>query len=139
MKLRSEADNWMEQFEDLQLKKEVLTEEKNALERQMRMATKEIRSLKELLNQKEVYARELVQTLTQAQEDLRASADKIQFLESYFAPLKTSFDASEAEKEELRAEVDQWEKDYEALEDKLSLDVSWAFLNTRFETLIEDN
>ncbi|XP_075094114.1 chloride channel protein CLC-e isoform X3 [Nicotiana tabacum] len=169
--LRTEADNWKEQFEGLQLEKEVPAEEKNALEQQMRViaselavekasssqvgkdkyilessfaeqlskATEEIRSLKELLNQKEVYARELVQTLTQVQEDLRASTYKIQFLESSLASLKTAYDASEAEKEELRAEIYQWEKDYEILEDNLSLDVSWAFLNTRLETLVEAN
>ncbi|XP_070036501.1 uncharacterized protein [Nicotiana tomentosiformis] len=100
-------------------------------------ATEEIRSLKELLNQKEAYAGDLVQMLTQTQEDLRASTDKIQFLESSLAPLKTSYKASEAEKEELKTEIEQWEKDYEALEDQLTLGVSWAFLNTLFETLTE--
>ncbi|XP_070048929.1 tropomyosin-2-like [Nicotiana tomentosiformis] len=168
IELRTEVDNWKEQFEGLQLKKEVLAEEKNALEQQMRMvsaelavekssssqvgkdkdilespfakqlskATEEIRSLKELLNQKEIYAGELVQTLTQAQEYLRISTHKIQFLKSSLAPLKTTYEASEAENEELRAEIDQWQKDYEALEDNLSLDVSW---NTRLEILIEAN
>ncbi|XP_070037177.1 uncharacterized protein [Nicotiana tomentosiformis] len=158
-----------EQFKGLQLEKEVLAEEKNALEQQAKMvaaelaiekassnqvgkdkdilessfaeqfskATKEIRGLKELLNQKETYAGELVQSLTQTQEDLRASSDKIKFLESSLAPLKTAFDASKVEKEELKAEIDQREKDYEALEDKLTLNLSWAFLNTRLETLIE--
>nr|XP_033511460.1 uncharacterized protein LOC117276223 [Nicotiana tomentosiformis] len=132
-----EADNWKGQFEVLQLEKEVLAEEKNALEQQMKMiaaelaiekasssqvgkdkdilessfteqlskATEKIRSLKEFLNQKEVYAGELVQTLTQTQEDLRTSTDKIQFLERSLAPLKTAYDAFEAEKEELRAEI----------------------------------
>nr|XP_009784780.1 PREDICTED: uncharacterized protein LOC104233148 isoform X2 [Nicotiana sylvestris] len=89
---RIKADNWKDQFEGLQLEKEVLAEEKNALEQQMRVIaaelaiektsssqvgkdkdilesffveqlskeTEEIRSLKELLNQKEVYAGELV-------------------------------------------------------------------------------
>nr|XP_016496398.1 PREDICTED: uncharacterized protein LOC107815343 [Nicotiana tabacum] len=61
--------------------------------------------------------------LTQAQEDLRVSKIKIQFLESFLAPLKTTYEAPEAEKEELKAEIEQWEKDYEALEDKSSLDV----------------
>ncbi|XP_016442101.1 uncharacterized protein LOC107767575 isoform X2 [Nicotiana tabacum] len=89
---RIKADNWKDQFEGLQLEKEVLAEEKNALEQQMRVIaaelaiektsssqvgkdkdilesffveqlskeTEEIRSLKELLNQKEVYEGELV-------------------------------------------------------------------------------
>lgn len=41
------------------------------------------------------------------------------------------------EKDELKAEIEQWEKDYEALEDKAAVDVSWAFLNTRLEILTE--
>lgn len=46
-----------------------------------------------------------------------------------------SYEAFEAKKEDLRDEVDQLEKDYEALEDKLTLGVSWASLNIRLETL----
>ncbi|XP_070054005.1 uncharacterized protein [Nicotiana tomentosiformis] len=124
---RTEVDNWKGQFEGLQLEKEVLAEEKNALEQQMKMiaaklaiekasssqvgkdkdildssfaeqlskATEEIRSLKELLNQKEVYGGKLVQTLTQTKEDLCVSTDKIQFLERSLAPLKTAYDASQ--------------------------------------------
>ncbi|XP_070049819.1 uncharacterized protein [Nicotiana tomentosiformis] len=139
IELCTEADNWREQFEGLQLEKGVLAEEKRALEQQMKMvsaelevlkssssqvekdkdrlessfaeqlskATEEIRSLKELLNQKEVYVGELVQSLTQAQEDLRASSGKIQFLESSLAYLKKAYEASEAKKEELRAEIEQ--------------------------------
>jgi len=41
------------------------------------------------------------------------------------------------EKDELRAEVEQRGKYYESLEDKAVVDVSWAFLNTRLETLME--
>lgn len=52
-------------------------------------------------------------------------------------PLKVSYDAAEAEKESLRAEVEQFKMDYEALVDKLTLDVSWAYLCTRLETLTE--
>nr|XP_033509339.1 uncharacterized protein LOC117274216 [Nicotiana tomentosiformis] len=73
---------------------------------QLSKATEEMRSLKEFLNKKKVYAGELVQTLTQAQEDLCASTDKIQFLESSLAPLKTTYEASKAEKEELKAEIE---------------------------------
>ncbi|XP_070012265.1 uncharacterized protein [Nicotiana sylvestris] len=43
---------------------------------QLYKASEENRELKALLSQKEVYAGELVQSLTQAQEDLRVSADK---------------------------------------------------------------
>nr|XP_009761665.1 PREDICTED: uncharacterized protein LOC104213816 [Nicotiana sylvestris] len=104
---------------------------------QLSKATKEIKGLKELLNQKEIYVGELVQTLTQAQEDLRASSYNVQFLERSLAPLKASYDASLIERETLKAEIEQWERDYEPLEDKSTLDVSWAFLNMRIETLIE--
>lgn len=90
-----------------------------------------------MLNQKEFYAGELGQTLTQAQEDLRTCSDKVQFLEKTFAPLKASYDASLTKREEFEAKIEQWEKDYEALEDKSPLDVSWAFLNMRLETLME--
>ncbi|XP_070042857.1 interactor of constitutive active ROPs 1-like [Nicotiana tomentosiformis] len=125
----------------LQLEKDVLAEEKGALEQQLSMisaelavlkassnkvekgknilesyfaeqhskATEEIRSLKELLNEKEVYASDLVQMLTQAQEDLNASTDKVQFLKSSL--IQAAYEALEAEKEELKAEIEQWEKD----------------------------
>ncbi|XP_070043091.1 uncharacterized protein [Nicotiana tomentosiformis] len=167
---RTEADNWKEKFEDLQLEKEVLAEEKDALEQQIQMivaelaikkasssqvgkdkdilessfaeqlskATEEIRSLRKLLNQKETYAGELVQTLTLTQEDLCASTDKVKFSKISLTPLKVAFDASKTDKEELITEIYQWEKDNEALKDKLSLDVSMDFLNTRLETLMKD-
>lgn len=55
--------------------------DKNLLEssfaEQLSKATEEIRGLKDLLNQKETYAGELVQTLTQAQEDLRVSSSRV--------------------------------------------------------------
>nr|XP_016450374.1 PREDICTED: uncharacterized protein LOC107775187 [Nicotiana tabacum] len=98
-------------------------------------ATKEIRYLKELLNKKEVYAGDLVQALIQAQEYLRTSSNIVSSLKSTLKPLKVSYETAESEKEELRAEVDQLEKDCEALEDKPTLDISWAFLNTLLETL----
>ncbi|XP_070002677.1 uncharacterized protein [Nicotiana sylvestris] len=104
---------------------------------QLSKATDEIRGLKELLNQKEVYVGELVQTLTQAQKDLRVSSNRVQFLESSLAPLQDSYDAALTKKEELRSEIEQWERDYEVLEDKAVVEVSWAFLNTRHDTLME--
>ncbi|XP_019240646.1 PREDICTED: uncharacterized protein LOC109220639 [Nicotiana attenuata] len=115
--------------------------DKNLLEssfaQQLSKATEEIRGLKALLNEKEVYAGELVQTLTQAQEDLQVSSDKVKFLESSLAPLQSSYDAALAEREELKSEIDQWERDYEALEDKAGVEVSWAILNTHHDTLVE--
>ncbi|XP_019250934.1 PREDICTED: uncharacterized protein LOC109229838 [Nicotiana attenuata] len=45
-------------------------------------ASEEIRELKALLAEKEAYAGELVQTLTQTQEDFRESSDKVLFLEN---------------------------------------------------------
>ncbi|XP_070011361.1 uncharacterized protein [Nicotiana sylvestris] len=90
-----EATNWKGQFESAQLDIKSLQEklavakasshqaekDKERLEssfsEKLSQASEEIRELKALLNQKEVYAGELVQNLTQAQEDLRISADKI--------------------------------------------------------------
>ncbi|XP_070015803.1 uncharacterized protein [Nicotiana sylvestris] len=97
----------------------------------------EIIGLKALLNEKEVYAGELVQTLTQTQEDLRVSSNKVKFLESSLAPLQSSYDAALAEREELKSEIEHWEKDYEALEDKAAVEASWVTLNTRHDTLME--
>lgn len=69
-------------------------------------ATEEIQSLKELINQKEIYVSELVQEFTQAKEDLCVSSEKIKFLESSLEPLKITYDSAEIEKENLQAEVD---------------------------------
>ncbi|XP_070015368.1 uncharacterized protein [Nicotiana sylvestris] len=146
----TEADNWKEQFESLQLEMEILEENKCTLEQQVKVfavelaierassnqdgkdknllmsseqlskANEDIRGLKDLLNQKEVYSGELVQMLTNAQEDLR-----------------DSYDDALTEKEELKNEIKHWERDYEALEHKAAVEVSWAFLNTRHDTLME--
>lgn len=37
----------------------------------------------------------------------------------------------------LKNQIDQWEKGYEILEDKTAIEVSWAILNTRHDTLME--
>ena len=79
---------------------------------QLSKASEEIRELKALLNQKEVYAGELVQNLTQAQEDLKISADKVRALESSHASLQASHSSALAENEELKNEIAAWEKDY---------------------------
>lgn len=39
--------------------------------------------------------------------------------------------------EKLRNEIEHWERDYEALEDKVAVEVSWDFLNTRHDALME--
>ncbi|XP_070007518.1 uncharacterized protein [Nicotiana sylvestris] len=132
-----EAYNWKEQYESLQIDVEYLEKSKITLEQQVRALTSElavekasssqtdkekarletsfseklskasedIRELKSLLDAKESYAGELVQNLTQAQEDLRVSSDK--------------------------------KRDYEILEDKFVIEVSWAFLNSRRDILVE--
>ncbi|XP_070020678.1 tropomyosin-2-like [Nicotiana sylvestris] len=104
---------------------------------QLSKASEENRELKALLSQKEVYAGELVQSLTQAQEDLRVSTDKVRALESSHASLQASYNSILAENEELKNEIADWEKDYEILEEKSGVEVSWAFLNSRRDTLIE--
>nr|XP_009762146.1 PREDICTED: uncharacterized protein LOC104214201 [Nicotiana sylvestris] len=75
--------------------------------------------------------------LTQDQEDLRVSSNRVQFLESSLDPLQAFYDAALNEKEELRSEIEQWERDYESLEDKAAIEVSWDFLNTCHDTLME--
>ncbi|XP_070002431.1 uncharacterized protein [Nicotiana sylvestris] len=104
---------------------------------QQSKASEENRELKALLSQKEVYAGDLVQSLTQAQEELRVSADKVRASESSHASLQASYNSALAEYEELKNEIAVWEKDYETLEEKSAIEISWAFLNSRRDTLIE--
>ncbi|XP_019229398.1 PREDICTED: uncharacterized protein LOC109210436 [Nicotiana attenuata] len=104
---------------------------------QLSKASEEIRELKALLAEKEAYAGELVQTLTQTQEDLRESSEKVRFLESSQAALQASQESALAENEKLRNEVADWERDYEILEEKSAIEVSWAFLNSRHDTLVQ--
>ncbi|XP_070029981.1 uncharacterized protein [Nicotiana sylvestris] len=115
--------------------------DKNLLEtsfsKQLSKASEEIRELRALLSEKEVYASELVQTLTQTQEDLRESSDKVGLLESSLSHLQVSYNSALAENEKLKNKIDQWEKDYEILEEKTTIEVSWAILNTRHDTLVE--
>ncbi|XP_070010312.1 uncharacterized protein [Nicotiana sylvestris] len=85
---------------------------------QLSKASEEIRKLKALLNQNEVYAGELVQNLTQAQEDLRISADKVRALECSHTSLQASHSSALAENEELKNDITAWGKDYEILEEK---------------------
>ncbi|XP_019239562.1 PREDICTED: uncharacterized protein LOC109219556 [Nicotiana attenuata] len=117
------------------------SKDKNLLEtsfsEQLSKASEEIRELKVLLSRKEAYAGELVQTLTQTQEDLRESSGKVRFLESSHASLQISYDSALVENEKLKSEIAEWEKDYEILEDKTAIEVSWAFLNSRHDTLVE--
>ncbi|XP_070008658.1 kinesin-like protein KIN-UC [Nicotiana sylvestris] len=130
---------------------EILEEGKCTLEKQVRaltselavekassnQASEEIRELKALLDKNEAYAGELVQTLTQTQEDLRVSFDKVCSLENSHASLQTSYVSALAENEKLRNEITDWERYYDILEDKTAIEVSWAFLNSRHDTLVE--
>ncbi|XP_070015433.1 uncharacterized protein [Nicotiana sylvestris] len=104
---------------------------------QLSKASEDIRELKALLDAKEAYAGELVQNLTQAQEDLRVSSDKVCSLENYHASLQASYKSALAENEKLKNEIANWERDYEILKDKSAIEVSWAFLNSRRDTLVE--
>ncbi|XP_070010261.1 uncharacterized protein [Nicotiana sylvestris] len=117
---------------------------KSSFSEQLSKASEEIRELKALLNQKEVYSRELVQNLAQAQEDLRISADKVRALEFSHAPLQASHSSALAENEELKNEITAWEKDYEILEEKSIVEdfpspvdevpVAEAFVNVEADT-----
>nr|XP_009796639.1 PREDICTED: uncharacterized protein LOC104243181 [Nicotiana sylvestris] len=102
-------------------------------------ASEDIRELKALLDAKEAYAGELVQNLTQAQEDLRVSSDKVCSLENSHASLQASYESALAKNEKLKNEIADWERDYEILEDKSVIEVSWAFLNSHSDTLVEDS
>jgi len=104
---------------------------------QLSKASEDIRELKALLDAKEAYAGELMQNLTQAQEDLRVSSDKVCSLENSHASLQASYESALAENEKLKNEIADWERDYEILEDKSAIEVSWAFLNSRRDTLVE--
>ncbi|XP_070007808.1 uncharacterized protein [Nicotiana sylvestris] len=138
-----EAANWKEQFENAQGTIEELQESRNHLEQQKRGLTselavaktsssqfekdkerleccfseqllkssEEIKEFKALLDKKEEYAGELVQNLTQVQADLRISSDK--------------------------NDLAMWEREYELLEEKFDLEVSWTFLNSRRDALME--
>ncbi|XP_070005666.1 uncharacterized protein [Nicotiana sylvestris] len=89
---------------------------------QLSKASEENRELKALLSKREVYTGELMQSLTQAQEDLRVSADKVRALESSHASPQASYNSALAENEELKNEIADWKKDYEILEEKSAIE-----------------
>ncbi|XP_070011355.1 uncharacterized protein [Nicotiana sylvestris] len=115
-----EAANWKEQSENAQGTIEELLENRNLLEQQ----NEEIRELKVLLAKKEEYAGELVQSLTQAQADLKISYDKVRTLESSHASLEASFESSLAENQVLKNDLAMWEKEYELLEENFNIEAS---------------
>ncbi|OIT26450.1 hypothetical protein A4A49_36451 [Nicotiana attenuata] len=78
-------------------------------------ATEEIRSLKQLLAQKEAYSGKLVLDFTQVTEDLRVAKDNVKFLEASLHPLRKNLNASKTEKVELRVEKDPMVAMYKAL------------------------
>uniref|UniRef100_A0A1S3Y560 Myosin heavy chain, fast skeletal muscle-like n=1 Tax=Nicotiana tabacum TaxID=4097 RepID=A0A1S3Y560_TOBAC len=152
-----EAANWKEQFENAQGTIEELLESRNLLGQQKRGLTselavakasssqfekdkdEEIRELKVLLAKKEEYAGELVQSLTQAQADLKISSDKVRTLESSHASLEASLESSLAENQVLKNDLAMWERKYELLEETFNIEVSWAFLNSHRDALMEAN
>ncbi|XP_070009637.1 uncharacterized protein [Nicotiana sylvestris] len=147
-----EACYWKEQYESLQIDMEYLEESNNTLEQQGRAltsklavekasssqadkemarletsfseqlskASEEIRDLKALLGEKEAYAGELDCAL-----------------ESSHASLQASYTSALTENEKLKNEIADWKRDYEILEDKSAIEVSWEFLNSRRDTLVE--
>ncbi|XP_070005856.1 uncharacterized protein [Nicotiana sylvestris] len=162
-----EAANWKGQFDSAQIAIEDMQENRSNMEQQERALTlelavakasssqaekdkeylessfsdqlskanEEIKELKALLSRKDVYEKDLAQSLTQT--DLRASTDKICALESSNASLQISFISTLVENEELKSEIVVWERDYELLEDKMAVEVSWTFLNSRRDALTE--
>ncbi|XP_019236972.1 PREDICTED: uncharacterized protein LOC109217203, partial [Nicotiana attenuata] len=121
-----------------------LKRDKELLECSLSKANDEIKELKALMEKKEEYARELAQNLTHAQNDLRISSDKIRALESSHASLEASLDSHLAEHQIMKNDLAMWEKEYKALEkeynaleENFNIDVSWAFLNSRRDALME--
>ncbi|XP_070029021.1 uncharacterized protein [Nicotiana sylvestris] len=104
---------------------------------QLSKASEEIRELKELVEKKEEYAGELVQSLTQAQADLRISSNEIRALKSSHASLEASLDSHLAEHQILKNDLVMWEREYGLLEESFNIEVSWAFLKSRRDALME--
>nr|XP_016450315.1 PREDICTED: uncharacterized protein LOC107775143 [Nicotiana tabacum] len=88
---------------------------------QLSKTSEEVRELKTLLAKKEEYAGELVQSLTQA--DLQTSSDEIHALKT--------------EHQILKNDLAMWEKEYGLLEENFNIEVSWAFLKSRRDALME--
>ncbi|XP_019248692.1 PREDICTED: protein WEAK CHLOROPLAST MOVEMENT UNDER BLUE LIGHT 1-like [Nicotiana attenuata] len=121
-----------------------LKEDKELLERSLSRANDEIKELKALMEKKEEYAKELAQNLSHAHNDLRISSDRIRALESSHASLEASLDSHLAEHQIMKNDLAMWEKEYKALEkeynaleENFNIDVSWAFLNSRRDALME--
>lgn len=96
------------------------------------------------MEKKEEYAGELFQSLNHAKNDIRISSDKIRALESSHASLEASLDSHLAEhqvtKNDLATserEYEALEKEYNALEENFNIEVSWAFLNSFHDALME--
>ncbi|XP_075081712.1 uncharacterized protein LOC142166407 [Nicotiana tabacum] len=108
-----------------------------SLSEQLSKGSEEFRELKALLAKKEEYAGELVQSLTQAQADLQTSSDEIHALKSSHASLEASLDSHLAEHQILKNDLAMWEKEYGLLEENFNIEVSWAFLKSRRDALME--
>ncbi|XP_070006993.1 uncharacterized protein [Nicotiana sylvestris] len=108
-----------------------------SMSEQLSKASEEVRELKALLAKKEEYAGELVQSLTQAQADLQTSSDEIRALKSSHASLEASLDSHLAEHQILKNDLAMWEREYGLLEENFNIEVSWAFLKSRHDVLIE--
>ncbi|XP_019265847.1 PREDICTED: uncharacterized protein LOC109243376 [Nicotiana attenuata] len=159
-----EANNWKGQFESAKIDMENLEKRKSTLEKQVQALASELatikatsdqtkkekerlessfseqlskvneenRALKTLLAQKEIHTGELAQDLSPAQEELRASVDKIHALENSHTTLQSSYSSVLA-----KNEVATWEKDYELLKELTNIEVSWTFLKSHRDTLVE--
>uniref|UniRef100_A0A1S3Z9J2 Myosin heavy chain, fast skeletal muscle-like n=1 Tax=Nicotiana tabacum TaxID=4097 RepID=A0A1S3Z9J2_TOBAC len=108
-----------------------------SLSEQLSKASEEVRDLKALLAKKEEYVGELVQSLTQAHADLQTSSDEIRALKSSHASLEASLDSHLAEHQILKNDLAMWEREYGLLEENFNIEVSWAFLKSRRDALME--
>ncbi|XP_070010225.1 peroxisomal and mitochondrial division factor 2-like [Nicotiana sylvestris] len=124
---------------------EDLQEGKSTLEQQVRALTSKLAVAKASSSQaekdKERLESSFSERLSKASEENRELKallnDKVRALESSHASLQASYNYALAENEELKNEIVDWEKDFETLEEKSAIEVSWAFLNSRRDTLIE--
>nr|XP_016504386.1 PREDICTED: myosin-6-like [Nicotiana tabacum] len=104
---------------------------------QLSKCSEKIRELKALLAKKDEYAGELVQSLTQAQADLKISSDKVRALESSHASLEASFDFSLAENQVLKNDLAMWEREYGLLEENFNIESRNFDLNSELVKVLE--
>ncbi|XP_070015547.1 uncharacterized protein [Nicotiana sylvestris] len=122
-----EVYNWKEHNESLHIDVEYLEVSKSTLEQQIRALTSELAVEKASSSQAD---KEKARLETSFSEQLSKA-------KNFHASLQASYESALAENEKLKNEIADWKRDYEILEDKSAIEVSWAFLNSRRDILVE--